>query len=281
MQESPLHKKQQSLLEIRQLQIETADGSKLVHDVSLTIDQEEMLVLAGESGSGKSLTAAAIAGLLPRGMRASGRIMLKGRNLLELASAQRRSLRGKEIGWVFQDYHGSFSPYLRMGPQLLEVLRSHIKLSRQEAKERVLIWLEKVGLPAERVYDSYPFQLSGGQRQRAAIAAALLPEPSLLLADEPTTALDVLTGERVMELMMHLQRSTGCAMLWITHDLRQVWKRANRMAVMHRGTLVETGGIGSIRTAASHPYTRELLASCPVLDVTAHLSFRLRGRRHT
>jgi len=242
----------------------------LVHDVSLTIDQGEMLVLAGESGSGKSLTAAAIGDLLPNGMRASGKVMLDGKNLLELSPEQRRCLRGKEIGWVFQDYHGSFSPYLRMGSQLLEVLRTHKALSRKEAKVRVLDWLERVGLPADRVYGSYPFQLSGGQRQRAAIAAALLPEPSLLLADEPTTALDVLTGERVMDLLTHLQRSTGCAMLWITHDLRQVWKRANRMAVMQRGSIVETGKMERIRTAASHPYTQELLASCPVLDVTAH-----------
>lgn len=270
MQESKSNEKQPSFLEIQQLQIAASNGQKLVQDVSLTIDQGEMLVLAGESGSGKSLTAAAIGGLLPNGMRASGKVILKGANLLELSPEQRRGLRGKEIGWVFQDYHGSFSPYLRMGPQLLEVLRTHKSLSRKEAKMRVLSWLERVGLPADRVYGSYPFQLSGGQRQRAAIAAALIPEPSLLLADEPTTALDVLTGERMMDLLTQLQKNTGCAMLWITHDLRQVWKRAQRMAVMHRGSIVETGRIEMIRAGASHPYTRELLSSCPVLDVMAH-----------
>lgn len=243
---------QHPFLEIKQLHITAADGNKLVHDASLSIEREEMLVLAGESGSGKSLTAAAIGGLLPKGMRASGKIMLDGKNLLELSSKQRRNLRGQEIGFIFQDYQGSFSPYLRIGKQLLEVLRSHAALPRKEAKNTVMSWLERVGLPAERVYGSYPFQLSGGQQQRAAIAAALLPEPSLILADEPTTALDVLTGEKVLDLLMNLQRTTGFAMLWITHDLRQVRKRAHRMAIMQRGVIVETRRIYLIRNIASY-----------------------------
>ncbi|MFC4601887.1 ABC transporter ATP-binding protein [Cohnella hongkongensis] len=256
------------VLRIDHLQVAVTEQKRIrpiVQDVSFTIRQGEMLALVGESGSGKSVTAAAVGGLLAKSLQASGQIWLHHRNLHQLGRNERRRLCGKEIGWVFQDYQGSFTPFMKIGAQLLELLRTHDRMNKKEAKARILDWLERVGLPPERTYASYPFQLSGGQRQRVALAAALMPGPSLLIADEPTTALDVLTGERMMELIAGLQAETGCAVLFITHDLRQVWRRAARLAVMKNGTIVEAGITSELRERPTHPYTRELLAACPRL----------------
>lgn len=231
-----------------------------------------MLALVGESGSGKSMTAAAIGGLLSGHMQCDGEICFDGQRLLELSAKERKQLRGSKIGWVFQDYQGSFTPYRKLGSQLREVAQIHLALTREEARQLVLQWLARVGLPPERVYSSYSFQLSGGQRQRVALAAALLPRPTLLIADEPTTALDVVTSEQMMDLISELQREVGCAVLFITHDLRQVWRRADRMAIMRGGTIVEMGNAETIRARPEHPYTRELLAASPRLQRLEPLS---------
>ncbi|MNI67398.1 Oligopeptide transport ATP-binding protein OppD [compost metagenome] len=164
-----------------------------------------------------------------------------------------------------QDYQGSFTPFIKIGKQLIETILTHKQVSRKEAKEIALAWLRRVALPAERVFTSYPFQLSGGQRQRISLAAALMLGPSLLIADEPTTALDVLTGEKILDLMAELQSQTGCAILLISHDLRQVLKRADRIAVMQEGRIVEMGETMQIRDQPVHPYTRQLLDACPRL----------------
>ncbi|GIQ68378.1 ABC transporter ATP-binding protein [Xylanibacillus composti] len=256
------------VLRVEQLQVAVSEQNQsrlLVQNISFSIRQGEMLAIVGESGSGKSVTAAAIGGLLPKSLRSSGQIWLHNRSLHEWHADDRKRLRGQEIGWVFQNYKGSFTPFMRIGTQLMELVRTHERLSKKEAKARVFDWLEKVGLPPKRVYESYPFQLSGGQCQRVALAAALMPGPSLLIADEPTTALDVLTGERVMDLIAALQSATGCAVLFITHDLRHVWRRADRVAVMKNGEMIESGLASQLLIRPAHPYTRNLLAASPRL----------------
>jgi ABC-type glutathione transport system ATPase component len=239
----------------------------LVHDLSLSIHRGEMLAIVGESGSGKSVTASAVLGLLPGSLHiGGGQIWFQGEDILTWPSKMRRQLLGKQIGYVFQDYQGSFTPFIKVGKQLLEMLHSHRKLSNNEAKRIALEWLREVGLPEERVFNSYPFQLSGGQRQRASLAAAMMLEPVLLIADEPTTALDVLTGERVLDLLGKLMRQTGCAVLMISHDLRHVMKRADQIAVMKQGEIVEMGLAETIRCEACHPYTNMLLEARPLLS---------------
>ncbi|WP_281887378.1 ABC transporter ATP-binding protein [Paenibacillus sp. YYML68] len=258
-----------NVLQLSDLRIEAktdSDRRTLVEQVSLVVQRGEMVALVGESGSGKSVTASAILGLLPRSLQAvHGRIELEGVDLLQLSASDMRKRRGVEIGYIFQDYNGSFSPFRTIGSQMTETLRVHRPCSKAEAKQHVLRWLERVQLPAERVFRSYPFQLSGGQKQRAALAAALQLEPKLLIADEPTTALDVLNGELVMELLHELRRDTGCAVLLISHDLRLVLKRADRIAVMREGRLLEQGSAADIRERAAHPYTQRLLMARPLL----------------
>ncbi len=257
------------VLEMRRVSIEVQQGKShrlLVEGVDLAIQEGETLALVGESGSGKSVTATSILGQLPSSLRlAKGEIWFLGENLTLRTAKQRRLLCGSQIGYVFQDYQGSFTPFLRVGSQLVETIRTHRTVSKRAAKELALQWLELVGLPAERVYDSYPFQLSGGQRQRAALAAAMMLTPKLLIADEVTTALDVLTGEAVLDVMAKLQRQTGCAVLMISHDLRHVLKRADKIAVMKDGRVVETDTASSIHRHARHPYTQLLLNARPRL----------------
>jgi oligopeptide/dipeptide ABC transporter ATP-binding protein len=175
-------------------------------------------------------------------------------------------MRGKDMAYIFQHYESSFTPFLKIGKQLVEVIRIHERIPVLKAKQRALEWLERVRLPAERVLNSYPFQLSGGQLQRASLAAALMMKPSLIIADEPTTALDALTGEQVLDLLVQLQKETGCAVLLISHDLTHVLKRADRIAVMYGGKVVETGPVERVRFAPRHPYTQLLLQARPVLS---------------
>ncbi|MCP1305613.1 ABC transporter ATP-binding protein [Paenibacillus tyrfis] len=257
------------VLELEHLTVYAVQGKAqqpLVRDLNLAIGPGEMLALVGESGSGKSVTAGAVLGLLPSSLRiGEGQIRFRGEEISAWPNKRKRQLRGKEMALVFQDYQGSFTPFLKVGKQLVEAVRSHVRITNGEAKELALHWLNEVDLPAERVFDSYPFQLSGGQRQRAALAAAMLLKPKLLIADEPTTALDVLTGERVLDLMTKLRRQTGCAILFISHDLRLVLKRADTIAVMQGGRIVEFDRADTIRRRAAHPYTRLLLESRPLL----------------
>ncbi|MGN7455694.1 ABC transporter ATP-binding protein [Paenibacillus pasadenensis] len=248
------------------------DGREnLVKGIDLEIAPGERLALVGESGSGKSLTASAILGLLPAPLRVTaGTVRFQGTDLAGLSRKERRKGLGARIGCVFQDYRGSFSPYHTVGSQLAEALRTARPMKRKEAKQMALDSLEQVGLPAERAYASYSFQLSGGQLQRAALACVLLLRPELLIADEPTTALDIVSGRSVMQLMLDIQRQTGCGILLISHDLNLVLDWADRAAVMRKGRLVEEGPCDVLRTSASHPYTQELLAACPSLDDALH-----------
>ncbi|MEI7024171.1 ABC transporter ATP-binding protein [Paenibacillus sp. y28] len=269
---APAREAKQVILQVKELTVSTPiqhQTRTLVSDISFTIHKGETLALVGESGSGKSVTACAIAGLLSKSLQIqAGVIYLEGENMQTWPVKKWKQIRGKRIGWVFQNYQGSFTPFIRIGNQLIEMLRTHNKgLSRRAAKEIVLAWLERTALPPKQVYESYPFQLSGGQRQRIALAAALMLEPSLLIADEPTTALDVLTGEKVLDLMDELQAQTGCAILLISHHLRQVLKRADQIAVMKEGQLMEIGTTAQIREQPIHAYTRSLLHACPRLTL--------------
>lgn len=253
-------------LSIEGLSISATDGRRLVHDLTLTVGPGEMLGLVGESGSGKSLTATAVLGLMPGGLRVTaGQIRLNSTDLLRLRERELRQLRGKQIAYIFQHYQGSFTPFLKIGRQLVEAIRAHERISDQAARTRALEWLDRVQLPADRVFGSYPFQLSGGQVQRAALAAALMLQPALVIADEPTTALDVLTGERVLDLLVSLQREAGSAVLLISHDLNHVLRRTDRMAVMYGGRVVESGPTERMGKSPQHPYTQLLLRARPTL----------------
>ncbi|MCP3764379.1 ABC transporter ATP-binding protein [Domibacillus sp. A3M-37] len=267
------------VLEIKDLSVSSYGGKgseekRLVKKVNFSIRPGEMVGLAGESGSGKSLTASAILGLLPKALRVSkGQILLQGQDLVNLPEKEMGRLRGKKIAYIFQNYQGSFTPFLKIGRQLVEALRSHDKISKPEAKKQALIWLERVKLPAERIFSSYPHQLSGGQLQRASLAAALMFKPALIIADEPTTALDVLTGEKVLDLLAELQKDLHCAVLLISHDLKHVLKRTDSMAVMYGGQIVEKGLTRSVKENPRHPYTKLLLQARPVLRHTAPEKF--------
>jgi oligopeptide/dipeptide ABC transporter ATP-binding protein len=262
------------LLEIKDLSISLhgANGQKeknVVRKLNLKIRPGEMLGLAGESGSGKSLTASAILGLLPKSLNVSeGQIELRGKDLARLSEKEMRCMRGKEIAYLFQNYQGSFTPFIKIGKQLVEALRSHEKIRKADARKKALIWLERVKVPAERIFNSYPHQLSGGQLQRASLAAALMFKPSLIIADEPTTALDVLTGEKILDLLADLQKELNCAILLISHDLKHVLKRTDSMVVMYGGQIVEKGLTKNIETNPLHPYTKMLLQARPVLTQT-------------
>lgn len=268
------------VLHIRNLSIGSIDSKgtvtkEVVRSLDLTIHAGEMLALVGESGSGKSVMASAILGLLPRSLKiTAGRISFNGTSIITMSEKERRGLRGKRIGYIFQNYQGSFTPYITIGKQLVEAIRSHERVSAKRAKEVALEWLHKVQLPAERVFQSYPFQLSGGQLQRASLAAALMLQPSLIIADEPTTALDVLTGEQVLDLLNVLRKEAGCAVLFISHDLTHVFRRTDRMAVMYGGRIIETGPTERIGQYPRHPYTEMLLKAKPVLSgpVTGRLA---------
>ncbi|OMP66269.1 ABC transporter ATP-binding protein [Domibacillus epiphyticus] len=263
------------VLEIKNLSISLYEDKggeehRLVKKLNLSIRPGEMLGLAGESGSGKSLTASAILGLLPKSLSVSeGQILIRGQDLLNLSEKEMGHLRGKEIAYIFQNYQDSFTPFIKIGRQLVEALRSHDKISKPEAKKQALLWLERVKLPAEQIFSSYPHQLSGGQLQRASLAAALMFEPVLIIADEPTTALDVLTGEKVLDLLAGLQKELNCAVLLVSHDLKHVLKRTDSMAVMYGGQIVEKGATKSLRENPRHPYTKLLLKARPILRYTA------------
>ena len=242
------------------------DRPLAVAGVSLTLAAGEALCIVGESGSGKSMIANAVMGLLPgpQVRATSGRVRFDGRELLELSEAQMQTLRGRRIGMIFQEPMTALNPIMRIGDQIAEVYRSHTKLGRKECRKKVLAALTDVGLPDPvRLADSYPFRLSGGQRQRVMIAAALALEPALLIADEPTTALDVTTQAQILKLIRDLQRRRGMALLFITHDFGVVAEVADRVAVMQRGVMVESGPARTVLDQPFHPYTQKLIAAIP------------------
>lgn len=240
----------------------------ILRGIDLTIRQGETVCLVGESGSGKSVTSLAIMGLLPKGALKveGGRIDFEGRNLLELDPSAMRKLRTSRISMIFQEPMTALNPVMKVGEQIEEVLDSHLKLPRREKKRRVIDMMEQVHLPdVERVYGSYPHQLSGGQRQRIMIAMALILDPKLLIADEPTTALDVTTQIQVLKLIAELQERHGTAVLFITHDMGVVAEIADTVNVMHNGAIVETAPVERLLRSPQKDYTRNLLRSVPSL----------------
>ncbi|HSP22101.1 MAG TPA: ABC transporter ATP-binding protein, partial [Planococcus sp. (in: firmicutes)] len=228
-----------SLLKVSNLSV-SKNNDTIVKDVSFDIQKGEWLAIVGQSGSGKSLTASAIGQLLEPNLEAAGEVLFEERNLLELMPKQMRKLRGTRISYIFQDYQGSFTPFLTIGRHFEEFLKTHINIKKKERRKKAEDALNAVGLKPE-IYQRYPFQLSGGQLQRVSIALALLLKPALLIADEPTTALDSISSFKVLQLLAHLQAETGCSILFITHDLRHVRKYADHILVMKEGEIIERG----------------------------------------
>lgn len=253
-----------SLLDVDKLSI-SYGGQHAVHELSFSIASGESLGLVGESGSGKTQTALAILGLLPGNASVSGSIRLSGVEALGANEAQLNSLRARRVAMVFQDPALALNPYVRVGQQLQRILIQHKLANGGRAKARVIDMLGRVGLPdAERQYRAYPHELSGGMRQRAMLAAALIAEPQLLVADEPTTALDVTVQAQILELLEELREDT--ALLLITHDLGVIAGRCERMLVLERGKLVEGGVVRDVFASPQHEHTRRLIAAAPRLD---------------
>jgi peptide/nickel transport system ATP-binding protein len=258
------------LLEIENLQIRFG-AADAVRGVNVAIDEGEVLGLVGESGSGKSATALAILGLLPPTTHVEGRIAWRGDvsevDLARLPAAALRRIRGREIAMIFQEPMTALNPVMSIGRQVAECAAAHaVHGSAREAKRKAIDALEAVAIPdAARRYGDYPHQFSGGQRQRILIAMALINRPRLLIADEPTTALDVTVQAQILALLARLQREYGLAMLFISHDLAVVGQVAGRVAVMRAGLMVETGAMRDVLTRPQHEYTRSLLAAVPTL----------------
>ena len=263
------------VLEVRDLVTRFHTDQGVVHAVngiSYSLNAGEALAIVGESGSGKTVAALSVMGLVPQppGRIEGGTAILGGRDLMKLSPAEWRKVRGREIAMVFQDPMTSLNPVLTLGYQLTEGLRRHLGLSRASAGERALELLALVGIPnpRDRMSD-YPHRLSGGQRQRVMIAMALSCNPSVLIADEPTTALDVTIQAQIVDLVKELQAKLGMAMIWITHDLALVAGLAHRVAVMYAGFIVEEAPVRDLYAWPRHPYTLGLLRSMPRVDGTA------------
>ncbi|MNW27175.1 Oligopeptide transport ATP-binding protein OppD [compost metagenome] len=260
------------LLEVKDLAIsfKTRGGElQAIRGVSFYVNKGETLAIVGESGSGKSVTSQAIMKLIPepQGMYKRGQIMFDGQEIIKKTDKQMQSIRGNEIGMIFQDPMTSLNPTIKVGKQITEVLFKHKKMNKEAAHKRAIELLDLVGIPLpEQRFNQYPHEFSGGMRQRVVIAMALAADPKLLIADEPTTALDVTIQAQILELMKDLQKKIGTAIIFITHDLGVVAKMADRVAVMYAGQIVETGTVQEIFYDPRHPYTWGLLASMPHLD---------------
>ncbi|WIM13134.1 ABC transporter ATP-binding protein [Enhydrobacter sp.] len=258
------------LLEVKNLRVEfpTRRGTLVaVDDVSLEIAAGEVLGVVGESGAGKSLTGNAIIGLLePPGRVAGGEIRLEGRRIDDLPYEEMRKVRGAQIGAIFQDPLTSLNPLYSVGRQLVETIQTHLPLSAGQARKRAVDLLKEVGIPAaEQRIDHYPHQFSGGMRQRVVIALALCAGPKLIVADEPTTALDVSIQAQVIALLKRLCREHGTAVMLVTHDMGVIAETADRVAVMYAGRIVEIGPVREVIKDAKHPYTEGLMGSIPSL----------------
>ncbi|XVJ75821.1 ABC transporter ATP-binding protein [Streptomyces sp. JH002] len=271
------------LLEVRDLHVEfhTREGAAhAVNGVSYTVDAGETLAVLGESGSGKSVTAQTIMGILdmPPGKITGGEILFKGQDMLKMSEAQRRKIRGNQIAMIFQDALSSLNPVLSVGFQLGEMFRVHRGASRKEAKAKAIELMDRVRIPAakERVND-YPHQFSGGMRQRIMIAMALALEPDVIIADEPTTALDVTVQAQVMDLLAELQREHNMGLILITHDLGVVADVADKIAVMYAGRIVENAPVHELYKRPAHPYAKGLLESIPRLDLKGQELYAISG----
>ena len=271
------------LLEVRDLHVEfrTREGvAKAVNGVSYAVDAGETLAVLGESGSGKSVTAQAVMGILdmPPGRITGGEILFRGQDVLRLKEGERRRIRGARMAMIFQDALSALNPVLTVGAQLAEMFTVHRGMSKKDARARAVELMDRVRIPAaaQRVRD-YPHQFSGGMRQRIMIAMALALEPALIIADEPTTALDVTVQAQVMELLAELRREYRMGLILITHDLGVVADVADRIAVMYAGRIVESAPVYDIYKAPAHPYTRCLLDSIPRLDLKGRELYAIKG----
>ena len=259
------------LLEIQDLRIHFRDapaGKDAVKGISFHMDQGEILGLVGESGSGKTVTAMALSSLLSNAKtEMTGAILFQGKDMFRASREELRAMRGKDICVVFQEPMTSMDPVMRIGPQIEECLLNHRRLSKAQRRQLALEAMAQVELPEpERIYRKYPHELSGGMLQRVMIAAAIVSRPKLLLADEPTTALDVSVQAEILALLKKLNRESGMAIMLISHDLHVVRKLCSRVAVMQRGKLVEDRPVEEIFRNPQHPYTRQLIAAIPGRD---------------
>lgn len=263
-----------SILEIKNLEIQyqTDDGcAKAVNRIDFALDEGDTLGLVGETGAGKTTTALGIMRLVPDppGKYVSGEIIFDGKNLRELSESEMRKIRGNQIAMIFQDPMTALNPVLRVDDQIAEVIRLHEKCSRKDALKRALKMLEMVGIPASRGSD-YPHQFSGGMKQRVVIAIALACNPRLLIADEPTTALDVTIQAQVLDMMAELKEKFQTTMILITHDLGVVAQVCNKVAIMYAGEIVESGTLRDIFLSPMHPYTNGLFGSLPSVNATSN-----------
>jgi peptide/nickel transport system ATP-binding protein len=259
------------LLEIDRLRIAFATRNQplvAVDDISFQVAAGEVLGIVGESGAGKSITGMAIAGLIePPGRIAGGAIRLDGQRIDDLPEAERRRIRGAKISMVFQDPQTSLDPLFTIGDQLVETMRTHLDMTRAEARGQAVALLDMVGIPdAPRRVDDYPHLLSGGMRQRVVIALALCARPRLIVADEPTTALDVSSQAQVIDVLKRLCAERGTAVILVTHDMGVIAETAHRVAVMYAGRIVEIGPVRHVVLQPSHPYTEGLMASIPSVE---------------
>ncbi|MDD4836072.1 MAG: ABC transporter ATP-binding protein [Dethiosulfovibrio sp.] len=242
---------------------------KALEDVSFSIEQGEILGIVGETGCGKSVTSRTIMGLIPQppGKIVGGEVLFEGRDLLKLGDEDMRSIRGKDMAMIFQDPMSSLNPVLKVGFQVMEAIKAHGNVSDREARKRALDMFEKVNIPdPEKSLNRYPHQFSGGMKQRVMIAMALSCNPRLLIADEPTTALDVSIQAQILSLIKGLQRDFGSSIMLISHDLGVIATMAQKVAVMYAGSIIEYGSVKDIFESPSHPYTKGLLGAIPRLD---------------
>ena len=242
----------------------------VIKTISYALNSNEILGIVGESGSGKSVSSLAIMGLLPPNISkiSSGEILFEGKNVADFSKKELQNLRGKEISMIFQEPMSSLNPSLKCGFQVAEILQQHSNLSKKEIKEEVLQLFSRVKLPnPEKIYESYPHQISGGQKQRVMIAMAIACKPKILIADEPTTALDVTVQNEIIQLLKDIQQETGMSIIFISHDLALVSEIANRVLVMYKGEIVEQGDAIDVFHNPKHIYTKALISSRPSLDV--------------
>ena len=262
---------QMPLLQVENLSIDLPLKQGVLHPVrgvSFSVEKGEALALVGESGCGKSLTAMALMRLLPEGAEApTGRVLLDGRELLSLTEAEMEKVRGEGIAVIFQEPATSFNPVMTVGDQVAEMILAHKRISRKEAREQAVEWLRRVGIPEpERTFGMYPHELSGGLKQRAMIAMALSADPKVVVADEPTTALDVTVARQVLDLLNDLKRERGLTLIFITHDLAVLPGIADRTALMYAGEIVETAPTQAFLSNPEHPYAQALLGALPRPD---------------